>query len=536
MYINQNFINGINAISPQTKIRMTIDGVVFDSDDHISNASFEFSASTFIGIFPSWKVTIKMLYELKSDYRNKDVFVEVGAVNSGVTTYIPFGHFHIDVDGQETDEITKEITLTMFDAAYFNFKAIYVPTVTFPCTGLNIIQDVCNQAGVSLELPFNLTLDYFEFKDELNMPEDATLREMVMHYASANLSLAYINRSGNLTFKCIFNKRSPAYELASTHDFLSQFTHDELSAYTHDEITELAIDKTMYTFDDFSYNALKSEAMYGPINSIALSRSTTGDEIVYDDVVLDDEVSIAEDGLYRIRLSDNYFLDNVRESVIQSLFDLSKGFKYIPYNINVYARPDLDPGDLFILSDLNNFQNRIPIVNILHEYNGGMMSSLSLGVINQTKEKYEPTGLAKILGRVAIKADKANKMVTLLVENVDDLTGRTQTVEQKLTPEALSISVGTIITDKYGNTIENVQKNFIFNEDGLEINSSGSDFSMRLDEQELAFYDGGTKTAYISNNELNITKARIVSSLIIGVHKIEKYNNNITVFRYIGEE
>ena len=41
MYINQNFINGINANSPQTKVRLTIDGVVFNSDDYISNARSE---------------------------------------------------------------------------------------------------------------------------------------------------------------------------------------------------------------------------------------------------------------------------------------------------------------------------------------------------------------------------------------------------------------------------------------------------------------------------------------------------------------
>lgn len=536
MYINQNFINGINANSPQTKVRLTIDGVVFNSDEHISNASFEFASKSFIGEFPSWKVTATMQYEVKPNYRNKEVFVEVGSVYLGVTTYIPFGYFKIDVDGQETDDITREITITMFDAAYFKFKSVYTPTVTFPCTGLDILQDVCTQAGVTLELPFNLTLDYFTFTESLNMPEDATLREVVAHYAYANLSIAYINRAGHLTFKCVFNKRSPAYELASTHDFLSQYTHDELAEYTHDELVELAIDKTMYTFDDYSYDQLKAENHYGPINSVSLSRTTDSDDIVYDDVLIDDEVSIAENGLYRIRISNNYFTDNVRELIVQSLFDLAKGFTYIPYDINVFARPDLDPGDLFILKDVNNIEYRIPIVNVLHDYNGGMMSSISLNVIDQAKEKYEPAGLAATLRRVSIKADKANARINLIAEEVDGLDNRVQATEVILEPEQFAVSVGTVITDKYGNTIENVQKSFIFNEDGLEINSSENGFKLVIDEQEVAFYDGNTKTAYIGNQEFNINRGRVNNHLIIGVHKIEKLNSGITIVRFIGEE
>jgi hypothetical protein len=291
----------------------------------------------------------------------------------------------------------------------------------------------------------------------------------------------------------------------------------------------------MYTFDDYSYDQLKAENHYGPINSVSLSRSTDGDDIVYDDVVLDDEASITENGLYRIRISNNYFTDNVRELIVQSLFDLAKGFTYIPYDVNVFARPDLDPGDLFILKNINNVEYRIPIVNVTHEYNGGMMSSISLNVIDQAKEKYEPAGLAASLRRVSIKADKANGKIILLADEVNGIDGRVQATELKLEPNQFAISVGNAITDKYGNTIENVQKNFIFNEDGLEINSSSNEFSIRLDEQELGFYDGSNRVAHINNSELNIKQAKIEQSIVVGVHKIEKYDDETTIVRFIGD-
>lgn len=535
MYVNQNFINGINANSPQVKMRMTIDGIVYNSDDHISNASFDFVASSFIGEFPSWKAIVTLAYDVKPDYRNKDVFIEIGSVVDGVTTYIAMGYFKIDVDGQETDDITKEVTLTMFDAAYFNFKAEYVPTVTYPCTGRQIIQDVSNQAGIDLSIPFDLILDSFVFTGPLNVPTDATLREMVAHYASANLSIAYINRFGDLTFNCAFYKNNPAYELGSTHDYLSQFTHDYLSQFTHDEIFLLAIDKTIYTFDPDTYDSLKAENLYGPINSMLLSRSAEGDDETYDDVIVDDALSIATNGLYRIKIDNNYFTDNVRESVVQMLFDLASGFTYMPFDLNIFGRPDIDPGDLFNVTDTEGNTYLIPMVNISHTFNGGLMSAIDAGVVEQTLEKYTPAGIVKDLRRVSIKANKAEGEIILLAQQLTAVDSRVLQTEAKLEPEAFTISVEQITTNQYGETIDNVEKSFKFNIDGLEIASSENAFKILIDEQKIGFYDSGIETAYISNSEFNITRGRVAESLIIGVHKVEKFNNELTVFRFIGD-
>ena len=527
MYVNQSFISGINANSPQVKLRMTIDGIVYDSDEHISNASFDFVASSFIGEFPSWKAIVTLAYDSKPDYRNKDVFIEIGSVVDGVITYIAMGYFKIDVDGQETDDITKEVTLTMFDAAYFNFKSEYVPTVTYPCTGRQIIQDVANQAGIDLSIPFDLILDSYVFTGPLNVPTDATLREMVAHYASANLSIAYINRFGDLTFNCAFYKNNPAYELGSTHDYLSQFTHDEIFL--------LAIDKTIYTFDPDTYDSLKAENLYGPINSMLLSRSAEGDDETYDDVLVDDALSIATNGLYRIKIDNNYFTDNVRESVVQMLFDLASGFTYMPFDLNIFGRPDIDPGDLFNVTDTEGNTYLIPMVNISHTFNGGLMSAIDAGVVEQTLEKYTPAGIVKDLRRVSIKANKAEGEIVLLAQQLTAVDGRVQQTEAKLEPEAFTISVEQITTNQYGETIDNVEKSFKFNIDGLEIASSENAFKILIDEQKIGFYDSGIETAYISNSEFNITRGRVAESLIIGVHKVEKFNNELTVFRFIGD-
>lgn len=535
MLINQDFINGINANSPQTKIRMTIDDEILNSDDHIKSASFEFSARSFIGEFPSWKCTVTLHYEAKPDYRNKDVYVEVASVFNGVSTFIPMGYFKVDVDGQETDEINKEVTLTMFDAAFHKFRGTYIPTVSYPCTGLDIVLDICDQAGVQLDIDQAMNLDEFIFAEPLNMPSDVSLREMIMHYAAANLAIAYINREGNLSLKCVFDERSPALSLASTHDFLSAFTHDELSEFSHDEIFELGIDKTIYTIDDYSFNSLKLENLIGPVNSLNLSRSTDGDEIPFDEVIADDPESILEYGLNQIKIDNNYFTDNVRELIVQGLFDLSKGFTYVPYDIDIFARPDVDPGDLFILKNSQNIEFKMPIVNIYHEFNGGMMSSLNLNVIEQAKERYTPNGLAKNLSRVSIKADKVNAQVLLLAEEVNVLDAKLQSTEAILEPQSFRIKVRQADIDNYGNVLEEVSKNFVFDNQGLEIGTSNSSKSMKVDEESIKFMDGSSTLASLSGEDgLDVSRARITQSIKVGVHKIEKYDDETTIVRFIG--
>lgn len=421
MYLNQDFINGINQLNPQTKLRLTIDAIVLTSEDDIKNASFDHESTSFIGDFASWKCVVSLVFDgIVPNYRNKQAFLEIGSVYGGVTTYIPIGYFYIDVDGQVTDEISNEITLTMYDAAYFNFKSVYVPTVTYPCTGRDILVDICNQAGVDIDIPFDLLLDNYVFTEQPNYPADTTLREMIMHYATANVAIAFINRLNKISFTCVFYKNNPAYELGATHEYLSDFTHEELAEYTHEEIFLLPIDKQIYEIDGDSYDLLKIEKPFGPVNSLMLSRSAEGAEVPFDDVVINDEASITANGLFRIKIDNNYFTDNVRELIVEDLFNIVHEFVYMPFSVKIFGRPDIDPGDLLTLKDLSNNSYQVPITNIAQDWNGGLMSELKTSILVQSKEPYEPSGPTKDLKKIAAKVDKVAGEFYILAGDYND--------------------------------------------------------------------------------------------------------------------
>ena len=66
---------------------------------------------------------------------------------------------------------------------------------------------------------------------------------------------------------------------------------------------------------------------------------------------------------------------------------------------------------------------------------------------------------------------------------------------------------------EYINQIQSYQR---FSADGLELGVLGSPFLTRLGHTKLSFVQDGIEIAYISNNRLYITEARITKKLIMG--------------------
>lgn len=64
-----------------------------------------------------------------------------------------------------------------------------------------------------------------------------------------------------------------------------------------------------------------------------------------------------------------------------------------------------------------------------------------------------------------------------------------------------------------------------FGEDGLTLGASGSDFKTVIDNQRMAFKDGDTEVAYVSNKQLYIPDATIEKSLTLGNFKFTPHAN-----------
>ena len=104
-----------------------------------------------------------------------------------------------------------------------------------------------------------------------------------------------------------------------------------------------------------------------------------------------------------------------------------------------------------------------------------------------------------------------------LIENALDESGLTELKAQvsSIEQEADQIRIELTEVSQYGDTVEQINRFFDFLQAGLKIGLDGSPFYTLLNETELGFYENGNRVAYISNNILYISSARIQNDLIL---------------------
>ena len=109
----------------------------------------------------------------------------VGMMINGSIEYIPLGLFNI-TDAKSNNNAT--VTLTGYDNMY-RLAGTYQPTVSFPATVSDVMNDICRQTGVVLNSGLsNITLDTFY---------ECTYRDMVGWIAGLHGRSAKIERDYN---------------------------------------------------------------------------------------------------------------------------------------------------------------------------------------------------------------------------------------------------------------------------------------------------------------------------------------------------
>lgn len=88
--------------------------------------------------------------------------------------------------------------------------------------------------------------------------------------------------------------------------------------------------------------------------------------------------------------------------------------------------------------------------------------------------------------------------------------------------------------DDNGEAIAEVHTYFDFSASGLNIGKSDSPLQINISNSQMDFTDNGVTVAYINGQKMYIDALDVITSLEVGNHKIEKYNNEITLIRFIG--
>lgn len=261
----------------------------------IGDQDIELGAEILNSITPSFKGNI-----LKSTMKQLDIDSNIdiplntvinykfGVLVDGEYEYIDFGDYI--VYSSERQEDTYSYKITCYDFMLRSMTEYHsLSTSNFPMTVREYITQLCNDLSL-------------EFKNE---------NEVFANYDKIILEDLYKNLG--YTYRDIF-------------DELAQATASTICINKDNKVEIRYINDTNDTIDESYFKDINVNfgEKYGPINSIVLSRAAGSDN-----VYLQDEQSIEENGLCEIKISDNQIMNfNDRSDYLPDILNKLNGLEY----------------------------------------------------------------------------------------------------------------------------------------------------------------------------------------------------------------
>ena len=366
-----------------------IQNLTLDEQRYISNLGF-------VGSATAKKLEINLIDNSNSiNLENQEIILKLGADYNGDTYYINYGNFIVDKP-PEIDTTNGKIRVVAYDYM-IKFNKPYINRVAYPCSLLDLLQDVCSQAEVVLGSN-DFANKNFTVQD--NQFEGATLREVLQNIAKCAFSWARIGQDNKLYL-----------------DF------------------DLTVDNTeTITIDDYKTNSFKkANEYYGPINQVTYADSNMEGQ----EERVKDQESIDENGLKELVIYDNLFAYTPakRQQLIQAGTRLL-GLEYMPISqLELIGLAYLDCCDIINVETLDNetFISRVFSHKI--KYTGILTDGIITEGTSDNEEAYKNTAVDVFQNQqTRIIVDKANRQIQSVVEEVagqnQKISEITQTVDE----------------------------------------------------------------------------------------------------------
>ncbi len=146
--------------------------------------------------------------------------------------------------------------------------------------------------------------------------------------------------------------------------------------------------------------------------------------------------------------------------------------------------------------------------------------------------------IAEYTAAIDFESDEISIWVQEMVENQDEQIRSFVESEIAATKDDFTISFSQIEESlgEHDDTLNELTSYFHFSESGLNIGKTDSPLHINISNEQMDFMDGENQVAYINGTKMYIDQLDVISSMVVGVHQIEKYNNDITLVRWVGED
>ena len=438
-------------------------------------------------------------------------------IDSGITIRVayvvndnkvyPYPTFHIKPDGIERDETTNTITITAYDslgkAAEHTFSEL---NLTPPYTYTQVATACKSLLGIGT-LSTN-SADGFKtsFEEGANFDGTENIRDVLNAIAEATQTIYYVKaygHSGTLRFKGISNAANVDYEISKDN-----------------------------------YFTLKSNG------AVVLSNICHATELG-DNVASTSEI----EGVTQY-VRENPFWETIATSaggdigaVIDAAADKMSGLSIAQFESEWAGNYLLEPLDKITLEAEDGSVITTFVLDDVIRYDGTLSETTRWQYDeNDTETDSNPSNLGEALKQTYAKVDKANKQITLLVNEVNEKYTSTdselKTIKENqtsLTQTAndITLRVESIETD--GVTRVDTGTGFTFNEEGLRINKDNSGIENLLDNTGMYVKQDGTEVLSANEAGVKAKDLHAVTYLWIGSHsRFEDYEGGRTGCFWIG--
>ena len=377
----------------------------------LSGETIELGSSELNSITPHYEGSI-----LKSVMKQLDIESNVeipketvlncqfGLKVNGEYEYLNFGNYVVyDVEKQED---TKDYKITCYDKILYSMKSYESMNISYPITIRNYINSICNKLGLTFR---NINDEFANYDKEITTE-------------------LYLDSEGN----------DLGYTFRDVLDELAQATASTICINeSTDELEIRYINNTNDSIDEYYLKDVnvKFGEKYGPINSIVLSRASESDN-----VYLQDEDSIATNGLCEIKIKDNQIMNfNNRSDYLPDILEKLDGLEYYLNDFSSTGIAYYNLCDRYNIRIDNNTYSCI-MFNDEFKITQGLEEIIHTELPEESETDYTKADKTdRKINQTYIIVDKQNQTIQSLVSEVGDYSDRISTVEQDV--ESISQSI-----------------------------------------------------------------------------------------------
>ena len=440
----QNFINECkNRANANRLAKFNIDNLLLNQSNYISKIELKDSCyvnDTIIGSTYTKSADVNVLnLPLNTELVGKIISPQIGVrYSDNSEEYIEFDDYTIEsINDEQTTSSTGFTAMngsTLLDTEYIcslSFEEGETHTIK------DFYDDACDQLGLT---PTDNTFDNYDIVLEGNpFTNKESIRVVISEVEKVSCSIAkfdWKNATISLTW------------LSGQID---------------------------YEFNTSDYSTLEgSFAQYGPLNVIILANAQLDGE----NVVMQDDESIAEYGEHQIVIDSPYFLytEALRRQAIQAIYDKLDGLTYYDIKLTTpYGKPFLEIGDKIRINTNEGKTYDTYVLTHTFTYDGAFQSiieSPALTSEEQTvKNNMQQSSIKEKMQRTEVIVNKVTGEITAIndkVTVVEDGLGNTYSKEET---NNLIATASTGLT----NTFSEAGGNNIFRNTGLFFENNGND-------------------------------------------------------------